>query len=51
MLSLLRDTVAGSYPPKDLKEPAELNLVFELTAVEDEERFADADWHIVQEIF
>jgi hypothetical protein len=51
MLGMIRDTVAGSLPPKDLKEPVQLDPRFELTVMEDEERFSNADSHTIREAF
>jgi hypothetical protein len=51
MLRLLRDTVAGSLSLNDLKEPVKLDAPFELTVMDNEERFAGADSHTIREAF
>jgi hypothetical protein len=51
MLGLLRDTAAGYLPPNELRKPVGLDPQFELTVMEDEERFAGADSHTIREAF
>jgi hypothetical protein len=51
MLGLLRDAVARSLPSNNLKEPVKVDPQFELTVMEDEERFAGADSHTIREAF
>jgi hypothetical protein len=48
MLDLLRDVVAGSFL---LNDSMKLGSHFELTVMEDEERFVGADSHTIWEAF
>lgn len=51
MLRLLRDTVGGSLGMDNLKDAKKVDPQFEMTVMEDEERFADADSHTIREAF
>jgi len=46
---LLRDPLAGSIPPNNLKEPMHLDPRFESIVIEDKVTFADADSHTIRE--
>jgi hypothetical protein len=51
LLGLFQDRVSGFLPPNDLKKPVKSDSHFELTVIEDEERFTGADSHTIREAF
>jgi hypothetical protein len=51
LLGLLQDTVSEFLPPNNLKKHVKSDSHFELTVMEDEERFASADSHTIREAF
>jgi hypothetical protein len=51
LLDLLQDTVSEFLLPNDLRKPVKSDSHFELTVMEDEGRFADADSHTIRAAF
>jgi hypothetical protein len=47
LLGLLQDRVLGFLLLNDLKKPVKSDSHFELTVIEDEERFTGADLHTI----